>query len=72
MTDYEIVEILKARRKELKMNQTQLAEAIGTKRQHIGQIESHERVPTITTLTHLCDALGMDIELMVKNQSSKQ
>ncbi len=63
MTDYEIVEILKARRKELKMNQTQLAEAIGTKRQHIGQIEGHERVPTITTLLKICEALDLEITI---------
>jgi transcriptional regulator with XRE-family HTH domain len=66
MNDQEIIATLKRRRKELHLTQKQLAAKMGVSFQYISQTENGERIPSITTLTRFCEALGLDIELKEK------
>lgn len=58
----ELSEILKrnvrARRKELGQNQTDLAKASGVSQAYVAQIEAGIRVPTLEVLANLATALG--------------
>ena len=50
-------ERLRARRKELKMTQTQLGEACGVSAQEISHFETGRRLPELTMLVKLCNVL---------------
>ena len=59
---YYFGEIIKARRKELKMSQLELAELIGKKRPYISRIENGEDI-RISNLVLIANALGLSIHL---------
>ena len=62
---YYFGEIIRNRRKELKMSQEKLAEAIGKKRPYVSRIENGEDV-RISNLLLVANALNLTIELMPK------
>ena len=53
-------EILRGRRKELKMTQKELAEKIGTARSYIARIEKGETDIQLSSFLHIADALRID------------
>lgn len=57
-------EILKQRRKELKLSQTELAEKIGKARPYISQVENGRDMKLSNLLT-IATALGLTLELRV-------
>jgi len=62
---YYFGEILRNRRKELKMSQEQLAEAVGKKRPYISRIENGEDV-RISNLLLVANALDLSIQFTSK------
>jgi len=63
MTETQIIETIKKKRKEKGLTQTGLAEVLGIKRQYISAIEQGKRVPTIKTLVRICEALELEIKV---------
>lgn len=59
-------EILREKRKELKMTQKQLAERIGRERTYINRIEQGETDIQLSTFIRIAEALGIDISLNVR------
>jgi len=55
-------EIIKSRRKELKLSQNDLAELIGKKRPYISRIENGEDI-LLSNFSLIANALGLSIEL---------
>lgn len=67
MTDSQIIEVIRTRRRELGITQQQLGDILGVKRQYISMVEQQKKVPTIATLVRLCDALGLDVNIIPKD-----
>ncbi len=59
---YYFGEIIRNRRKEMKMSQEKLAEAVGKKRPYISRIENGEDVK-ISNLLLVADALDLSVQL---------
>lgn len=70
MTDSQIIEVIKTRRRELGITQQQLGDILGVKRQYVSMVEQRKKVPTIATLVRICDALGLDVNIIPKDGSA--
>ena len=57
-----IAQLLKGRRKALRLTQASLADELGIKASHISLLESGQRKPSLNLVAHLADALGLDRE----------
>lgn len=57
-------------RKQKKLTQQDLAEAINTKAQQISKYERAEQTPSLSVLLKLCDALGMELALISKEDQT--
>ena len=57
-------EILKDRRKELKITQRQLADKVGKKREYIALLEKGETDMQLSTFLNISQALGLKFTLM--------
>ena len=57
-------EILKDRRKELRITQKQLAEKVGKKREYIALLEKGETDMQLSTFLNISQALGLKFALM--------
>ena len=66
---YYFGEIVKTRRKELKLSQAQLAERIGKKRPYVSRIENGEDIK-LSNLVLVANALDLSIELTPKATST--
>jgi transcriptional regulator with XRE-family HTH domain len=53
-------EVLRRRRRELDMTQSELAQMLGTSTPYVGLLESDQRRPSDTIVTRLADALGLE------------
>lgn len=62
---YYFGEIIRNRRKELKMSQEKLAEAVGKKRPYISRIENGEDIK-ISNLLLVANALDLSIQLLAR------
>ena len=60
-----VFEILKKRRKKLRLTQKKLAERVGLSAQHISRIERGELDIKLSTLMALCRELGLEISFKV-------
>jgi DNA-binding XRE family transcriptional regulator len=56
-------ELLKDRRKELKLTQKQLAERVGKKREYISALEKGKTDMKLSTFFNLANALGLNFDL---------
>lgn len=56
-------EILRERRKELKMSQAALAEKVGAKQSYIARIEKGEVDVQLSSLLKIAGALGLNVQL---------
>lgn len=63
---YYFAEIIKARRKELKMSQEDLAEIVGKKRPYISRIENGEDI-RLSNFALIAMALGLNIQISASN-----
>jgi transcriptional regulator with XRE-family HTH domain len=63
----EVGKIIKRRRNELKLRQSDLAEISGVSTIMISKIESNHKSPTISLLAKLLDVLGMELKIDLKN-----
>ena len=62
----EIIEIIKKRRKVLKITQERLSQVSGVGLRTLKAIESGEGNPTLKTIAKLADVMGMEVKLEVK------
>jgi DNA-binding XRE family transcriptional regulator len=60
-------EILKARRREIKITQKQLAEKVGKKREYISLLEKGETDMKLSTFLNISGALGLNFSLERRN-----
>ena len=70
MTLTYLIEQIKERRKILDVTQETLAEISGVGLRTLKQLESGNGNPTLETLQKICDALGLEIKLQIKNIKS--
>lgn len=63
MSEMEIVNAIRAKRKSLNMTQKQLSDSTGISRYNIIMIERGKRSPTLSTLMKLCSELGLTLNL---------
>lgn len=59
------IEILRNRRKDLKITQKELAERIGRERTYINRIEQGETDIQLSTFIRIAEALGVDVTIKV-------
>lgn len=64
-------QVLRTRRTQLRLDQRNLAEIAGISPHSLSDIESGKGNPTLLTLTRLCDALGLEISLRVREPASQ-
>ena len=64
-----IVETLKKRRIRLQVTQETLALLTGVSLRTIKQLEAGKGNPTLETIQKLADALGLELQLIIKNTS---
>lgn len=67
MTLSNLILPIKERRKILNVTQETLAEISGVGLRTLKQLESGKGNPTLETLQKICDALGLEIKLEIKN-----
>lgn len=67
MTLINLIEQIKERRKILDVTQETLSEISGVGLRTLKQFESGKGNPTLQTLQKLCDAMGLEISLSIKN-----
>ncbi|MDR1914460.1 MAG: helix-turn-helix transcriptional regulator [Clostridiales bacterium] len=60
-------EILKERRKELKLTQKELADRVGKERSYIAYVESGKTDVQVSSLVRIANALGFSFELIPRN-----
>ena len=63
---YEVVEQLKAARKEQDITQETLADRVGTKKSNISRFESGKYNPSLDFLIKVAESLGKQIQIKVK------
>ena len=62
---YYLSEVLRARRKELKLSQQELANKIGKQRPYISRVENGEDV-RLSNFIQIANALGLNLHLTIK------
>ena len=67
MTLSNLIGFIKERRKILNVTQETLAEISGVGLRTLKQLERGKGNPTLETLQKICDALGLEIKLEIKN-----
>jgi transcriptional regulator with XRE-family HTH domain len=70
MTRENLAEIIKERRKQLKITQIDLAELSDISTRQLSDIETAQANTTIDTLGKICETLGLSIELKIKGLES--
>jgi transcriptional regulator with XRE-family HTH domain len=63
----ELIRTVKERREVLQVTQETLAELSGVGLRTLKQFESGKGNPTLLTLQKICDVLGMEVSLKIKN-----
>jgi len=63
----ELIKTIKERREALQVTQEGLAELSGVGLRTLKQLESGKGNPTLSTLHKICDVLGMEVCLKIKN-----
>ena len=63
----EIIKTIKERREALQVTQETVAELSGVGLRTLKQLESGKGNPTLLTLQKICDVLGMEVSLKIKN-----
>lgn len=60
-------EIIRSRRKEIKMSQEELAKALGVTQGNVSQWENGETTPRVEKLGKLAEVLGIDVKELLQN-----
>ncbi|MEZ4801090.1 MAG: helix-turn-helix transcriptional regulator [Flavobacteriales bacterium] len=63
----ELIKTIKERREAMRVTQEELADLSGVGLRTLKQLESGKGNPTLSTLQKVCDVLGMEICLKIKN-----
>ncbi len=64
-----LIKQIKERRKVLNVTQETVSEISGVGLRTLRQFESGKGNPTLETLTKICDTLGLEIQLNIKNSN---
>ncbi|GGG90002.1 hypothetical protein GCM10007415_25430 [Parapedobacter pyrenivorans] len=67
-----IIQLVKDRRESLQVTQEALAELSGVGLRTLKQFESGKGNPTLSTVQHIADALGMEVTLTIKDLRTDQ
>ena len=70
MTREILAQIIKQRRKQLKITQVDLAELSDISTRQLSDIETAQVSTTIDTLSKICETLGLTIEVNIKGVES--
>ena len=70
MTREILAQIIKQRRKQLKITQVDLAELSEISTRQLSDIETAQASTTIDTLSKICETLGLTIEVKIKGVES--
>ena len=70
--DVKLGEIIRSKRKEMKMTQTELADKVGTTKQCIYYYEKGTRGLTMSLFFKICDALNLDVNDIQNTVSRKE
>jgi transcriptional regulator with XRE-family HTH domain len=70
MTREVLAQIIKERRKQLKITQVDLAELSDISTRQLSDIETAQASTTIDTLSKICETLGLTIEVKIKGVES--
>lgn len=66
----DLIDSITSFRKQHKVTQKDLAEAVNTKAQQISKYERAEQTPSLSVLLKLCDALGVELSLKSKEDQT--
>ena len=61
---------IRNRRRELKLTQQQLAEALHLTSQHISVIEQDKRAPSLASLAKIAEELGVSVDYLITGRES--
>lgn len=70
MTKEVLAQLIKSRRKQLKITQIDLAQLSGISTRQLSDIETAQVSTTIETLSKICETLGLTIEVKIKGVES--
>ena len=70
MTRKVLAQIIKQRRKQLKITQVDLAELSEISTRQLSDIETAQASTTLDTLSKICETLGLTIEVKIKGVES--
>jgi len=70
MTREVLAQIIKQRRKQLKITQIDLAELSDISTRQLSDIETAQASTTLDTLSKICETLGLAIEVKIKGVES--
>lgn len=63
--------LIRSKRKELGMTQTQVAEIVGLTMQHYSRLERGEYIPSLQTFINIAENLKLDINIFDVSQKNK-
>lgn len=66
-----ITDLLASRRKKLKINQNDIAQAIDVSRNQVIRYENHKQEPTLTKFLNLLDNLGLEISIKERDSNKE-
>lgn len=72
MNENSIGNIIKSRRKYLQVTQKDLAEIVGVGLRGLIDIENGNGNPTLETLSKICDALGLEVKVEVRDGKANE
>lgn len=66
MEHEQVIDFIAGRRRQLKISQKELGEAIGVSANHISRIETHKQNPSFEIVVRICTVLNLDIVIRAK------
>lgn len=63
MEHEQVIDFIAGRRRQLKISQKELGEAIGVSANHISRIETHKQNPSFDVVMRMCKELDLQLEI---------
>ncbi len=67
---YRVALAIAARRQELGWSQAELAKRVGMRQPHISRLESHTKLPSLTTLLRIANAMGAQLVITLERHDA--
>lgn len=68
---YQLAQVVADRRNELGWSQTELGKEAGMKQPHVSRLESANKLPNLTTLLRLANAMGVKLVVTLEKDQEK-